>query len=89
MTNNYVRRVLDLIYDDKNTKDLTEQERRKFCNHVRLALDKQIPRKVDDIASFGDKKDPIGSCSFCTHSVSGNYCSYCGWKLDWEMEEEK
>lgn len=61
----------------------------KYCEMLKIAiktLEKQIPKKPYDIASYYYTGEKNGTCSICRGHVQGSekYCPYCGQKLDWD-----
>ena len=49
------------------------------------ALEKQIPKKPEDVKQFRSSDYQIGLCPSCRGGVNSEfqYCGDCGQKLDW------
>lgn len=50
------------------------------------ALEKQMPKRPCDIASYYCTGEKNGACSICGGHVQGRekYCPNCGQKIEWE-----
>lgn len=65
------------------------------CESVIIsALEKQIPKKVNNLEVFSDigaciPKTKSGNCPICNNFMIGNhtYCNECGQALDWSDTE--
>lgn len=90
-----LQKRIDLIETEyHNYKDLMEY--RKALERAVKALEKQIPRKVNNLSEiyldFGvGKKIKVGAygnCPNCNYNIDivDKYCTRCGQKLDWSEE---
>lgn len=91
-----LQKRIDLIKQDwSDIADLVEYQ--KALERAVKALEKQIPRKVNNLSGiyldFGvGKKIKIsayGNCPNCNYNIDivSKYCTRCGQKLDWREEE--
>ena len=91
-----LQKHIDLIKQDwPHMPDLVEYQ--KALERSVKALEKQIPRKVNNLSEiyfdFGvGKKIKVGAygnCPNCNYSINAvsKYCTRCGQKLDWREKE--
>ena len=91
-----LQKRIDLIKQDwSHMPDLVEY--RKALERAAKALEKQIPRKVNNLSEiyldFGvGKKTKVGAygnCPNCNYNIDivSKYCTRCGQKLDWSEED--
>lgn len=89
-----LRKRIDLIKQDwSDMADLVEYQ--KALERAVKALEKQIPRKPDNIKSILDFSGRYyttkGNCPVCNREKlykSDFYCNKCGQKLDWGGSEK-
>lgn len=95
---NILQKRIDLIKQDwPHMPDLVEYQ--KTLERAVKALEKQIPRKVNNLSEiyfdFGvGKKIKVGvygNCPNCNYIIDivSKYCTRCGQKLDWGEEDEE
>ena len=88
---------IDLIKQDwSDIADLVEHQ--KALKRAVKALEKQIPKKVDNLSEiyldFGVGKEikvnVCGNCPNCNYNIDivSKYCTRCGQKLDWRGSEK-
>ncbi len=91
-----LQKRIDLIEQDWSyIPELVEH--RKALERAVKALEKQIPRKVNNLSKiyldFGVGKkikvSAYGNCPNCNYNIDivSKYCTRCGQKLDWREEE--
>ncbi|MEG0898478.1 MAG: hypothetical protein RSF40_02050 [Oscillospiraceae bacterium] len=68
---------------------------RQAVNIALKALQKQVPKKVvnfTELLTDGETQYQFDRCPVCNHClIEGldlNYCTECGQKLDWNVEDE-
>lgn len=92
-----LQKRIDLIKQDwPHMPDIVEYQ--KALERSVNALEKQIPRKVNNLSEiyfdFGvGKKIKVGAygnCQNCNYNIDivSKYCTRCGQKLDWSEEND-
>lgn len=92
-----LQKRIDLIEQDWS--DMPELvEYRKALERAVKALEKQIPRKMNNLSEvyldFGvgkkTKVSAYGNCPNCNYNIDivSKYCTRCGQKLDWSEEND-
>lgn len=74
--------------------DIFQEPVTSYAKMAISALEKQIPKKVNNLEVFSDigacvPKTKSGNCPICNNFMIGNhtYCNDCGQALDWSDTE--
>lgn len=78
-----IEQAIEILLDKYGKAD--EEQEQAIATAIK-ALEKQIPKKPSDIASYYYTREKNGTCSICGGHVQGRekFCPNCGQKIDWE-----
>ena len=77
-----------LIHQRVEGKEVIEDY--SLCDMAISALEKQIPKKLQNLHRFRGREKCVGTCPTCGYvccSDYGDYCGGCGQAIDWTEGE--
>ena len=85
MNEQEVIKYLEMAFDNSDGYDLSELYK-DMCRTAIKACKKQIPKKVNK-ETKDSYDNVIPRCPSCSKMFVEDYCSKCGQKIDWTVEE--